>query len=105
VPPLTLENCSALVPGGGTPADIEKERKSMQQPNQAPPKTLEVKVVRSFMNHERRVLKAGERATLPRIFALEMKAANKVEIIEPAPAAPAKAEEKSASKSASKKEA
>ncbi len=57
----------------------------MQQEKLALPKTLSVLVLRAFTNHERKVLEKGERAVLPRIFALEMKAANKVVIVEDAP--------------------
>jgi hypothetical protein len=93
VPPLTLENASALVPGGVTAAAIEKERKAMQaQAKAAPPQTLKVRVLRAFQDHERKVRQKDETVELPRLFALEMKAANKAEIIpEPAPAAPAPA--------------
>lgn len=61
------------------------------QPKAAAPETVEVEVLRSFQNHERKVLPKGATATLPRLFALEMHAANKVRIVErpePAPAKP-----------------
>jgi hypothetical protein len=55
------------------------------------PTHLKVRVLRAFMGHERKVLPKDWEGDLPRVFALEMKAANKVEFIEaPKPeAAPA----------------
>lgn len=83
MPPLTIENASALV-GGISPAE-----KSMQAPKQAAaPTTLRVRVLRSFQDHQRKVLKAGEIAELPRIFALEMQAANKAQLAPPEPPEP-----------------
>lgn len=81
--------------GGVTADDIAQEKNAMQ-PIPKQPTTLRVKVLRNFQNHERKILEKGSEATLPRIFALEMKAANKVEIIEEAaPTQAAPAEEKS----------
>lgn len=92
MPPLTIENASALV-GGISPAE-----KSMQAPKQAAaPSTLRVRALRAFQDHERKVLKPGDIKELPRIFALEMQAANKVELApleEPAAEAPAAPEPK-----------
>jgi hypothetical protein len=92
MPPLTLENASALVSGGVSAAAIEQERKDMQANPLKPklPETLKVKVVRAFMfNRERQ--EVGSTPTLPRVFALEMQAANKVELLPEAPPAPAAA--------------
>jgi hypothetical protein len=95
VPPLTTEAASALVAGGDARATQET---GMQPQKPAQPETLKVHVLRSFQDHQRKVLEKGVTATLPRLFALEMKAANKVEFVEdapaPAPTPPAK-EEKS----------
>jgi hypothetical protein len=102
VPPLTLENAGALVPGGVTASDIEKERKAMQAtPPNAPVKTLEVKVLRNFQGLERKLHTAGEVLTLPRVFALEMIAANKVELM-PGPEATKAATDMPADKPAEK---
>lgn len=86
MPPLTIESASALVPGGGVP---DPQEKAMQQ-QPKPPATLKVRVLRSFQDHQRNILRPDPRGRevheLPRVFALEMKAANKVEIVaEPAP--------------------
>jgi hypothetical protein len=43
------------------------------------------KVVRAFY-YDRKPLKIGEVVTLPRVFALEMEAAKKLELIDDAPA-------------------
>lgn len=56
------------------------------QPN-TPPATQKVKVLRSFTNHERKVLEKNTETTLPLAFAREMKAANKVEFVVEDPAA------------------
>jgi hypothetical protein len=98
VPPLTLENAAALVPGGVTADDIAKEQRTMQQ-KPALPQTLKVRVLRAFTDHKRQVLAKDSTAELPRVFALEMAAANKAEILkdEPAPAPAAAKEEKPAS--------
>ena len=97
MPPLTLESASALVPGGVTASDLAKEKKLMQaQPQQQQPKTLNVRVLRPFY-FEGKPTKVDQTITLPRVFALEMKAANKAEIIadesprKPEPAKPADA--------------
>jgi len=86
MPPLTIENASALV-GGVSPSE-----KSMQaqKPN-APPATLRVKVLRQFQDHRKQILPVGSESDLPRVFALEMHAANKCALLpEPEPvAAPA----------------
>lgn len=59
------------------------------QAKAAPPQTLTVRVLRAFQDHERKVRAKDETVVLPRLFALEMKAANKAEIVEErAPAAP-----------------
>jgi len=85
MPPLTLENASALVAGGVKAADIEKERKVMQAQKPAQPATLKGEVVRAFY-YQGKLLKVGEKLELPRIFALEMHAANKLRIETAAPA-------------------
>lgn len=85
MPPLTIENSSALV-SGGVPSKEKDMKAEVQAPK--PPATLEVEVLRSFMNVDCKPTKVGDRLTLPRVFALEMKAANKVRLIEadePAP--------------------
>jgi hypothetical protein len=87
MPPLTLENAGALVPGGVSAADIEKERRIMQQPKPAQPAALKVRVLRSFY-YQGKPIEKGAEVTLPRAFALEMKAASKLQILEE-PAAPA----------------
>lgn len=90
MPPLTIESASALV-GGVFPAE-----KSMQAAKPAaPPSTLRVKVLRQFQDHQRNILAVGSVAELPRIFALEMQAANKCHVVkdEPPPATDAKATE------------
>jgi len=93
MPPLTAEGASALVAGGGARATQETD---MQPQKPAQPETVRVRVLRSFQDHQRNVQEKNATPLLPRLFALEMKAANKVEFIEeaPAPTPPAK-EEKS----------
>ena len=69
----------------------------MQMQKPAQPATVKVKVLRSFQDHQRKVLAKDSLAELPRLFALEMKAANKVEFVpevEPTPA-PVKEEKSS----------
>lgn len=87
MPPLTVENSLALVGG------ISPKEKSMQAPKPpAPPPTLRVRVLRAFQNHERTILAPGTEAVLPRVFALEMHAANKCALLPdalPAQEAPA----------------
>jgi len=81
VPPLTLENAGALVPGGVTQAAIDKENKLMQQAKPAQqPTTQKVRVLRSFY-YQGKAVEKNETVTLPRIFAAEMKAANKVAFV------------------------
>lgn len=65
----------------------------MQAQQKAPqPQTLTVLVERAFY-YKGEVQKVGSKPTLPRVFALEMKAANKVSLIsEPAPVAASAAE-------------
>lgn len=57
----------------------------------AQPTTLKVRVLRSFLDHRREILKPGSEAELPRVFALEMAAANKVAILKEPEAPPAPA--------------
>lgn len=71
--------------GGVTQRDIAEEQKSMQPRNPQLPAEVEVEVLRPFTDHKRQVVKKGERHKLPRIFALEMRAANKVKFVDPAP--------------------
>lgn len=53
----------------------------MQAKNGAPPATLRVKVLRAFQDHERKIQQKDAILTVPRLFGLELKAANKVEIL------------------------
>lgn len=76
MPPLTIENASALIGGGGVHT---RETNMAQKPTL--PQTLDVEVVRSFMNIDRKPTKVGETVTLPRVFALEMIAANKAKLV------------------------
>lgn len=64
-----------------------------QQAKTALPATLKVKVLRAFTDHRRQILKPAapgkdEVHELPRVFALEMKAANKVAIVDDAAPTP-----------------
>lgn len=107
MPPLTLESASALVVGGVSAKDIAKEHSHMQ-PQKPQPTTIKVQALRNFQNHERKICEKGGVHTLPRIFALEMIAANKAKKldddapqqsssaaeIEPKPAAKPKAKER-----------
>lgn len=92
MPPLTLENASALVPGGG--ARKTKENDMQVQKPGAQPANVKVKILRAFY-YQGKPLAKDEIVTIPRLFALEMAAANKAEIInpEPAPREPEKAPE------------
>ena len=87
MPPLTIENASALVAGGGVSAQKESHVIA-QKPAQAP-QTLKVEVLRAFY-FEGKVQAKGSEPTLPRVFALEMAAAHKVRVVveEPAKAEP-----------------
>ena len=76
MPPLTLETAGALVPGGVTASDIEKEKRIMQAQT-TQPQTLSVRVLRPFY-FGGKPTKVNETIDLPRIFAQEMKAAHKV---------------------------
>lgn len=81
MPPLTTENSSALCGG------VQSRENDMRakQPG-AQPETVKVKVLRDFQNHRREILKKGDsEATLPRLFAIEMQAANKVKILQTEP--------------------
>lgn len=89
MPPLTTENASDLCGG------VHSKEKEMKAPKaNAQPEILKVKVLRNFQDHRRQILKADTEATLPRLFALEMQAANKVTILtdepEKEPAEPVK---------------
>lgn len=99
--PLTLENAGALVPGGPSPRAIEEEKKAMQaQQTPAQPKTLKVKVVRSFY-YQGKPIEKDAIVELPRVFAMEMRDAKKATVIEadpPAPAEPASAKKVDAGK-------
>lgn len=83
MPPLTTENGSALC--GGVPS-MENDMRA-KQPGEKPA-DVEVEVLRDFQDHRRQILKKDSKATLPRLFAIEMQAANKVRILpeEPEPA-------------------
>ena len=79
--PLTLENAGALVPGGVSPRAIEEEQKIMQAVQQATqPKTLRVKVLRSFYYQGKPVEKDAI-VELPRVFAMEMRDARKALVV------------------------
>lgn len=97
--PLTLENAAALVPGGPSPRAIQEERKDMQQtqPRAQQPQTLKVKVLRAFY-YQGKAVDVNSTVALPRVFALEMAAANKAALVTEAekPAAPASTSAKSA---------
>lgn len=90
MPPLTLESAVALVPGGVTRAEIDKENKAMQaQAKSAPSANVQFAVERAFY-YQGKVCEAGKMITLPRVFGLEMQAARKGKIVaeeQPAPAA------------------
>jgi len=77
--PLTIENTAALVSGAASKEAVMQE--------------IKVKILRAFIDHQKKVVRVGDTVTLPKIFALEMIAANKAERVEepvvPAPAAPA----------------
>src|SRR5262245_53427688 len=81
MPPLTIESASALV-GGISPHEASAMR--AQQPD-PPPANIKSRLLRSFPDQLRQVLVVGTTAELPRLFALEMKAANKVEFLVEAP--------------------
>lgn len=78
--PLTSENACALV-GGAVPSK-ETDMKAQQPATQ--PATVRVRVLRAFQDHRGKVLDKESETDLPRLFALEMQAANKAKII-PAP--------------------
>jgi len=78
MPPLTTENAGALM-GGGVIRGTEEE-KNMQAPAK-PAAEQRVKVLRSFQDHKREIAKVGTVVTLPRLLAIEMRAANKVEFV------------------------
>lgn len=80
--PLTIANAGALVSGGVTAKQIEEERKDMKAttPKSQPPETVMTKVLRPFY-YGSKVIPRDSRQELPRLFALEMRAANKVEIL------------------------
>jgi hypothetical protein len=90
MPPLTLENAGALVSGGVSASAIAQERKDMKAPQPgAQPTTLKVRVLRAFYFSGKSIAVKTE-LELPRLFALEMQAANKVELVKeeaPPPAA------------------
>lgn len=98
MPPLTLENASALVLGGVRSSDIEKERK-MLPAQQTQPKTQNVRVLRSFY-FQGKPTKVNETIEVPRTFALELKAAHKAEFVEPKPEPEAKKPEAKAGQKA-----
>ncbi len=93
---LTLENAGALVSGGPLPKDTNEESR-MLAPQSAPkrPETQRVEVLRAFY-HDKKLHAVGSKPTLPFLFALEMRNANKVAFIAPeeptAPIAPASTE-------------
>jgi hypothetical protein len=81
MPPLDVENASALVPGGGV-SPKENDMKAQQPGTQ--PATLRVEVLRSFYFGGKPIQVKAE-VDLPRIFALEMVAAKKAKVIEEVP--------------------
>ena len=104
MPPLTTSGASALVAGGGISESMEDGMR--QQTASAEPQTLKVKAVRSFYYNGKAVPVDAE-IELPRLFAREMEAAKKAEIVKataPSPAAQPKAETKAESKTDAKAE-
>lgn len=95
MPPLTLENASALVPGGGAQANKENDMQQQKAAQQNP--VQKVRVLRAFY-YQGKPIEKGSVVELPKLFAVEMRAANKVEFVEPAPAAPAEPEKSDAGK-------
>jgi hypothetical protein len=84
MPPLTTGNSPALV-GGAVPSK-ETDMKAPQP--DAQPTTLKVKALRSFY-FSGKPIPVNTEVELPRVFALEMHAANKVQILpSPEPVAP-----------------
>lgn len=71
MPPLTLENSSALVGGGNSRTG--KKEENMQQLQ-----TKTVRVLRNFY-YQAKAIEKGTVVTLPKVFAIEMIAANKAE--------------------------
>jgi hypothetical protein len=102
MPPLTLENASALVAGGGI---LSKEDTMRAPAASAQPETLKVKVLRAFYYHGK-VIPAKAEVELPSLLARELQAAKKAEIVkapEPAASRPeAKAETKTEARTDSK---
>lgn len=95
MPPLTIENSSALVMGGGESSSKE----TSMQPKQSAHVTFEVTSAFYFQGE---VQEVGSKPTLPRSFAVEMQSANKGKIVpdatpvaETAPAAQSASSEKS----------
>jgi hypothetical protein len=74
------------LPATGSPLVAGSYQENHMQPQQQPA-TLEVEVLRAFY-FQGKAQKVGTTTTLPRTFALEMRAANKARILEPK-AAPA----------------
>jgi hypothetical protein len=94
MPPLTLENASALVAGGGI---TSKEEKMRPQTAPAQPETVKVKVLRSFY-HQGKAFPVDTEVDVPRLFARELEASKKAEILKAPPPAPAKTEAKTEAK-------
>jgi hypothetical protein len=82
VPPLTIENAGALVEGGG--ASVSKDRKESNVQKPAAPTMVEFTVARAFY-YQGKPLEVGKTYQLPRVFAVEMKNANKgrIKVVEP----------------------
>lgn len=74
MPPLTIENSSALVMGGGESSSKE----TSMQPKQSAHVTFEVTSAFYFQGE---VQEVGSKPTLPRSFAVEMQSANKGKIV------------------------
>lgn len=85
MPPLTIGTASALVAGGGAHPQKETDMQNRQAAQQNP--MQKVRVMRAFYYHGKPIEK-GSTGELPKLFALEMRAANKVEFIDEAPAKP-----------------
>jgi hypothetical protein len=89
---LSVENAGAfLVPGRAL--STEETMQALQ--------TKKVRVLRAFTDHTKKVVKVGDTVELPKVFALEMIAANKAAPVEePAPVAKEPEPKKSSDKEA-----
>lgn len=85
MPPLTIENAGALVEGGGASASKDRKDSNVQKP--AAPTMVDFTVARAFY-YQGKPLEVGKTYQLPRVFAVEMKSANKGTFVavDPSPA-------------------